>query len=84
MSDVLMERIASGAERPGRYQVRFWASPDLYEDFRQKCDNAGVTYQHAFNEFMKWYVDYAQILEGTEKKLEKLRSSSQEAKHEQD
>lgn len=57
VSKELLKRINAGREHPGRYQVRFWTSPDLYADFTAKCDKIGINYQHAFNEFLKWYVD---------------------------
>ena len=44
-------------EKPERYQVRFWTSPNLYGCFCDRVEAEGLQIGDVFNQFMHWFYE---------------------------
>lgn len=39
-----------------KFQVRFWSTPQQYDDFKMAVVRRGLYLQDTFNQFMEWFV----------------------------
>lgn len=52
----MSEELIFSIPRKKKYQVRFWASAEKYEEFTKTCDSLGLLYSDVFMDFMNWFV----------------------------